>query len=248
MTRHRLLCGVVLTAVLASGVMAPARADVRVAAAVVVTPQDHQLETALAVGLLAAFFDVPVAVVVPLYPRYGFDNTAVLLGVSLNSGRSIAYCEREYSRGIGWGQVAHRLGVHPGLFNQQRVWAKKQDHAIAISFGDSVLGHCYGMPPATVHSYRTSGYSFAHFLLGLNLSQRTGHTFGVVLKSREREASWTVTSKHFGVTVQQARTAPPPKQKFGKAKGKPAGKGKPQGAGSGKPQGGGPGKGKGKPN
>jgi len=249
MMRTRLMLGTLFTVLLATMAVPPARAEVRVgvAAAVVVTPQDHQLETALAVGLLAAFFDVPVAVVVPLYPRYGFDNSALLLAIFVNSGRPIAFIEREHSRGIGWGEVAHRCGVHPGVFNQQRVWAKKNDGPVAVSFGNGVLGRCYGIAPASVQTYRNRGYAFPHILLGLNVSRQTGHSMEVVLKSRERESSWAATGKHFGVNAEKVKSAPAPKQKFGKGKGNSQGQGNQGKGGPGNSGGKGKGKGKGNP-
>lgn len=246
MTRYRLILGLALAAVLAPVVMMPARAITvtRKVEGMVVTTEDRKIETTLATRILARYYDVPVTKVEPLYPRYGFDKTAMLLALSRESGHSIASIDRDRSRGIGWGQVAHRLGVHPGTFNQQRVWAKKHDQTVAAGYGDSVLARYYGMTPATIRDYRARGYDFGHTLIGLNVHQLSGKSFDEVLKARARQSSWDATTKEFGLTPDKAKAAPAPKEKFSKGQGK----GKPEAKSPGKPQGGGPGKGKGKPN
>ena len=225
--------------------LVPSRAaDVKigVGAAVVVTPEDRGLETALAVGLLAAFFDVSVTVVVPLYPKHGFDETALLLAVHIKSGKPIRHIRAMHARGHGWGVIAHRLGVHPGALNQRRVWGKKRDFAVVLDFGDWVLSVFFGVEPKHMRALRNQKHPISAIVVALNVHAQTGKPLARILQARKAGKPWAVVGKGFGLSSTALKTPPKPKRHFvqkSKAK-RNQGKGKAGGSDNGQGRGGPP--------
>ncbi len=61
--------------------------------------------------------------------RQGYnDGEIYYLGLlHRQTGRSIEYLLKNKPKGMGWGELAHRLGVHPSALNKARVALKKKE-------------------------------------------------------------------------------------------------------------------------
>jgi len=58
---------------------------------------------------------------------YTYSQIYYLGLLSQQSGRSIdSILTTKNSQGIGWGQLAHKLGIHPSVLNKERVALKKK--------------------------------------------------------------------------------------------------------------------------
>jgi len=249
------LCICLSLAIGAIGLASPARADVSVSVAVpapylVLSSDEKAVERTVMLAMLAAFFDVDVDVAVVWGKRYSDADLAVILHLHRSSGRPIGYVHRlRHREHLGWGQIAHRLHVNPGTFNQRRVWAKKQDQSVADGYLWWVIGGYYGMSRSQWAPLRAKGYPPAEVVMAANVAGHAGDSVLAVIRYRAAKHSWSAVGSHFNVPPAKAKKPAPPKKhhpavkkakasKASSAGGKaPAAKGK---AGKGK------GKGKGK--
>jgi hypothetical protein len=199
--------------------------------------------------MLAAFFDVDMDVVVVLGKRYSDADIAVILHLHRSSGRPIGTIERLRRRGEGWGQIAHRLGVPPGTFNQRRVWDKKHDRQVADDYLWWVIGGYYGVPNSKVAPLRAKGYPAAEVVMAFNVAGHARRPVMDVIAYRAGKHSWTGVSGHFGVGPAKVKRAAPPKRHHSavRAPKGPKAAGPPKKAPPAKGKGQGKGKGKGKP-
>lgn len=271
MVRKRILLVILLTCLWAIALVAltpaPVGAGLDVnlvvpAPYLVVTAQERDAGDLLLLTALAAFFDADVHVVVPLYPKWSIHDIVLILAIGHHSHRELGYIVRMRERhGWGWGQIAHRLGVHPGAFNKQRVWAKKNDKAIGEQVLVRSMAGYWGLPVSHVKAMRGRNYPAREIALAANVAAQSGKPFGDVLKARASKQSWKDVSARAGADPSQLNKPVKAKGRHGAAaKGKPAaasqqaGKsdkpgGKAASSGAGKGKGGKPdqaGKGKGK--
>ena len=244
-----LVCALCLCVFLAGLCAAPAAASLDAhlvipAPFLVVTAGERDAGDLLLLTALAAFFGADVHVVVPLYPAWSIHDIVLILALHHDSHRDIGYIiGLRHRHGWGWGEIAHRLGVHPGAFNQQRVWAKKQDRAV----GEGLL----------VRAMRARSYPARDIALAANIAAQSGKPLGDVLKARASKQSWKQVAGRFGMDSSQlarpakakGRSGPPAKAQPapGKAAGQSPAAAKGKGAAPAKAQAPGPAKPKGKP-
>ena len=236
----------------ALGLASPARADVNVSVVIpapylVLSSDEKAVEHAVMLAMLAAFFDVDMDVVVVLGKRHSYADVAVILHLNRSSRCPIGYLERMRRRGLGWGQVAHRVGVHPGTFNQRRVWAKKHDAQVAGGYLWGVIGGYYGIPRDRLRALHKKGYPPAQVVMAANVATHARRPVLDVIRYRAGKQPWNGVASHFNVGKPKFKQAAPPKAHHPSAKkgakggapghGKkgPPAKGKGKGKGKGKP-------------
>jgi hypothetical protein len=214
------LCGFTLAACCVAPALASVNVNVVVPAPylVISAGERHQADLLLLTAL-AMYLGADVNVVVPLYPRWSFDDIAIILVIGRHCHRSPDYVigMRRRHHGWGWGQVAHSLGVHPGAFNQRRVWDKKHDREV----GDPIVMRCvsgyWGIPLSDVHRLRQRSYPVHEIALAANVASWSGRPLRDVVTWRSQKHSWSAVADHFRVAPQAIKE---PKGKYGSAGGK----------------------------
>jgi hypothetical protein len=95
--------------------------------------------------------------------------------------------------GLGWGEIAHRLGVHPGTFNKLR----KQGLFDNDRFWRDAVCSRYKVPDSDVNDLRKRGYSWMEIAPMAHVC----HTSGVDLRDVEsryhNDRNWDHVREHF---------------------------------------------------
>lgn len=77
---------------------------------------------------MASSFNLKSSLVENLVKQgFSFTDIYYLGFFHQKTGISVDNILKHKSKGIGWGEVAHRLGIHPGEFNKARVALKKAE-------------------------------------------------------------------------------------------------------------------------
>jgi len=102
----------------------------------------------------------------------------------------------------GWGVIAHRLGVHPGAFNQQRVvLSKLSDEDLVVSVWLSVLSQAFSVPATQLAKFRREGLEWGDVIALLQVSAASKtEPEKVLARWREMERDWVRVRAHFGVS------------------------------------------------
>ncbi len=133
------------------------------------------------------------------------------------------------SKGHGWGVIAHRLGVHPGAFNQQRVaLSKLSDDDLIAAVWVQVLTQSFGTPTSQILMLRQKGLNWGDVIAALQISAASqSPPEKVIAHWQEMGKDWAKVRSHFGVSPDWL---PPVKVQGGEV----TGTGKGRGAGKGK--------------
>lgn len=150
---------------------------------------------------------------------------------------------------MGWGQIAHKLGIHPGTFNKLRKEAgigTGKGRAVDRRPWEIVLGGYYGLEAADIEKLLARGLSLADVTFALNATATTGKSLDEILRLKRQLGTWDKVAAALGVKGEALAAAVEPKAKWstslptgaiedgGKAKDRGPGKGKGKGKGRGK--------------
>lgn len=146
-------------------------------------------------------------------------------------------------RGMGWGEIAHQMGIHPGTFNKMR---KRGEFD---RFWPAMASNC-GVSGTSWDGYRRRGVSDRDIIVAVGVSGGNGRNIDHVISKRRSSGYWDVPGR--GKVKASSATAPHGKGhatsngKSGESHGKGASGSKSHGNGHGtvgKTKGGGKGKG-----
>ena len=161
-------------------------------------------EEAAAALLLAKVLGVDMTMVISTRkeastPIFILAPAVVIAKVSKRDLREIV---KVWGKGHGWGVIAHRLGVHPGAFNQQRfVLSKLSDEDLVTSVWLTVLNQAFGVPTAQIVKFRREGLEWGDVIALLQVSSASKNEPEKVLtRWREMEKDWSRVRAHFGVS------------------------------------------------
>lgn len=188
-------------------------------------------EEAAAALLLAKVIDVDMTMVISTRkeaatPVFILAPAVVIAKVGKKDLKEIV---KMRSKGHGWGVIAHRLGVHPGAFNQQRVALSKlsDDELIAVVWL-SVVSQSFGIPTSQVVKLRQRGLDWGDVIAALQVSTASqSPPEKVVALWQEMGKDWSKVRTQLGVSPDwlpdiKAKGSEAP----GKGRGKGVGKGK----------------------
>jgi len=225
---------------------------------------DVDLPTAVGATLVADQFGWrPSLVTVVMRDAHLSLEDAVVLFALLELAKSqdVDFAITLRQQGLGWGVIAHRLGIHPGVFNQLRVrllgagggkpgglWVSDLDfrNGLFIIF----LSDHFAIAAPVLWQRFEVGIVMPDLMLALFLGRRSGRGWDELLKERgEKRQTWLAMYKGKGVDLSDLdRIAgevkqPPSKERTwkgegkeerqgqGQAKGQEQGQGKAQGMG-----------------
>jgi hypothetical protein len=161
-------------------------------------------EEAAAVLLLAKVLGIDMTMIVTTRketstPIFVLAPAVVIAKVSKKDLREIV---KMRGKGHGWGVIAHRLGVHPGAFNQQRViLSKLSDEDLVASVWLSVLSQAFGIPTGQIAKFRQEGLEWGDVIALLQVSAASKtEPEKVLARWREMGRDWSRVRAHFGVS------------------------------------------------
>ena len=148
---------------------------------------------------------------------------------------------------LGWGQIAHELGVHPGTFNKLRQQLglgadKKGGGGIEAGPWVLILSKYYGLQPAEIEDLVRRGIPLAEVTFALNAAARSGRNVEEILRLKKQLGSWEKVAASLGLKGELLASPVDPEAKWQTALGAAPQEGGDEGAKPGK----GKGKGRGK--
>lgn len=161
-------------------------------------------EEAAAALLLAKVFDLDMTMVISTRketatPIFVLAPAVVIAKVSKKDLREIVKMK---GKGYGWGVIAHRLGVHPGAFNQQRVaLSKLSDEELTASVWIQILTQSFSVPSSQIVKLRQKGLDWGDIIATLQVSTASQlPPEKVIAVWQEMGKDWSKVRSHFGVS------------------------------------------------
>lgn len=174
--------------------------------------------------------------------------------MSRYSNRDANDVQRMRASGMGWGQIAKQIGMHPGTFNKLR----NQGYFDREPFWDDVMRRRYNVSQQDITSVRRRGAKLEDILGSVIVARGSGKSPSEVYNRYRSTKNWDKTANHYKFDLDnwkkvgkkvgwEGATVPPGKsQGKGQGKGTATGKGNSQGKGNGSSKGKGSGNSKGK--
>jgi len=161
-------------------------------------------EEAAAALLLAKVLDLDMTMVISTRketstPIFILAPAVVIAKVSKKDLREIVKMK---GKGHGWGVIAHRLGVHPGAFNQSRVALDKlSDDDLVAAVWVQVLTQSFGVAPSHVNKLRQKGLGWGDIIAALQVSAASQTpTEQVIALWQKMGRDWSRVRSHLGVS------------------------------------------------
>ncbi len=201
---------------------------------------------AILLGGLARDFGLHDSVVFDMRNRYGYNDNDLLTALTLQKygrrDRDDIYQMRR--SGMGWGQIAHAIGMHPGEFNKARKAGKFGSDRDVY---DDVWRHRFERKRTSSRDLdwaRNQGINYRDAYIADVISRSRGSDYRGLLTNYRNSRDWDSRSnvRVYTNPTSGKKVAPPKKNKGGgfddnknKAKNdKSKGKGKSNGKGKGK--------------
>lgn len=223
--------GTAVAALCLLGVCSSARAsDVSLSAIV----QAHNLSVpeAAAAVLIADALGLDATIVIQTGKRSGAPliemGPAFVLGRECRCSADKVWKLRR--SGLGWGQVAHKLGMHPGTFNKMRVKGDFDQWA-----WNDMMRRSYRLQPADLVVFQRNGMRRGDVIAAVVVSKGDKRRFDEAVGSWKSDKSWKSAMKGKSDEVHGQGNSKSP----GKGKGHGNGGSQGQGKGHGKGHGGG---------
>lgn len=161
-------------------------------------------EEAVAAILLAKTFDLDLTMIISTRrqsttPVFVLAPAFVIAKVSKKDVKDIL---KERSRGHGWGVIAHRLRVHPGVFNKARVnMSRLGDPEIEVSVWLTVLSQAFGYPQSQIVALKRKGLDWGELIAVLQISSCARKSPDEVIKVWRKTKDWAKVRSHFSVPL-----------------------------------------------
>jgi len=182
-------------------VFLPAAIAAAIALPISASAQDGLKE--IAAQLLGDKFGVPVEQILQLAGQSNEDvyELAPTYALSRQTRRPAREVYRLRNQGLGWGEVAHRLGMHPGTFNKMRnAGAFDRDR-----IWSSIYQNHYGTRASDIAAIRNRGGSQRDILPAI-LIARSKHARPTTVFDRYRkDRDWNRTASSYKVDFRHNR-------------------------------------------
>lgn len=161
-------------------------------------------EEAVAAILLAKTLDLDLTMIISTRrqsttPVFILAPAFIIAKVSKKDVKDIL---KERSRGHGWGAIAHRLGVHPGVFNKARVnMSRLGDTEIEASVWLTVLSQAFGCPQSQIVALQQKGLDWGELIAVLQIASGARKSPDDVIKVWRETKDWTKVRAHFAVPL-----------------------------------------------
>ena len=157
-------------------------------------------------------------------------DAAPYYSTSYHTERPVDEVWRLRQEGLGWGQIAHRLGMHPGTFNKLR----KSGAFDRDEIWEDICEDRYGLRESEFNAIRRRGGTIRDALPAAIIA-RASHTRPLTVYQRYRSVrDWNRTAglyktdlrSHHKYARQNVKPAKAPRVQVSKARGKAVGKGR----------------------
>lgn len=122
------------------------------------------------------------------------------------------------TQGTGWGEVAHRLGVHPGTFNKDRVWLTKHaspdtDDDFRLIVFAVIVSKWFSLPSPDIIVVFKAGEPHMDVFMACYLASQTAKPWRDLLREKpKRPDGWVVLCASNNVELKRPlKWAAPPK-------------------------------------
>lgn len=195
---------------------------------------------AVLLGGLARDFGLHDSVIFDMRNRYGYNDNDMLTALTLQRygrrDRDDIYAMRR--KGMGWGQIAHAIGMHPGDFNKARKSGKfGSDRDVYDDMWSNRFDR-KGRSSGDVGWARGKGVSYRDAYIADQIARARGSNFKDLVTTFHRAPNWTSVSRAVKATPSKKNDKKgsndnKAKGKDDKSKDKSKSKGKSKGKGKG---------------
>ncbi len=153
----------------------------------------------IAAKVLGEKYRTAVQVIIELSKssKHSVFDLAPSVSVGSLSGHPANEVWRLREQGMGWGQIAHQLGIHPGTFNKMRKSGAFDRDNIWIS----IFKGRYGMSSQDIQGIQKRGGSLKDLLPSGVISSNARVSAGAVFERYRKTHDWNATAKSFGVAL-----------------------------------------------
>ncbi|MGI8923211.1 MAG: hypothetical protein ACR2HJ_04080 [Fimbriimonadales bacterium] len=147
-------------------------------------------DDAAVIGGLSRGFNLDPSVVLDTRSRFGMhdDDLISALYFRRNSRRSMDDIYRMRDSGMGWGEIAHEIGMHPGEFNKMRKsWGKMRDRDIAEDLWRDQLRR---RSKSDLDWARNKDLSWRDIYVADKASRDRNRNFRDIVTGYRRDSSW----------------------------------------------------------
>ncbi|MCS7224814.1 MAG: hypothetical protein NZ959_09705 [Armatimonadetes bacterium] len=205
-----------LTALITAGILVPALSqDWSITA--IARKSGLNWQEAAATVLLSELLDINATLILSTRretkePVFGLAPAFYIAKVS---GQPVAVVWKGKGKGQGWGMVAHRLRVHPGVFNKSRVWLQKaSDEEFNWVLWMMILSKVFKARAEQMSAWQKVGLSVGDMISLFQIAQGSQTPPDQVLSLWTKEKDWDKVRKKFGVSPDWL----PPIKKIGREK------------------------------
>jgi len=184
------------------------------------SPLDRGSAYDLWAEILVPNYGITIGFVKALYDRgYDYGDIALLMEISLAARKEPSEVVTLKRRGLGWGAIAKRLGVHPATLER----AKGNDSLFRRYTLARCMGSYYKIPDnGVLVTLNEKGYGFDDIVLTVNVSAHTGAPLRNVVSARQSGMKWRFVAEKYKMSPAKLGT-PPGKSVSAKDKDKTAG-------------------------
>jgi hypothetical protein len=209
----------------------------------------------IATEILADRFDISLDKVLGVRRETREDvwDLGPVFSMSRYGNRDANEVQRLRASGMGWGQIAKKIGMHPGTFNKLR----NQGYFDRDPFWDGVIRRRYSVRQDDINVIRKRGGKLEDVLGAIIIGKATNRSPNDVYSKYRTTKSWDRTARDYKFDLDrwesvgnrvgwEGASVPPGTPPVAVGPGKSQGKGNNKGKGHGQGHGKGGGKGKGK--
>jgi hypothetical protein len=161
--------------------------------------REESLFTKVGLAILAEKFGVDPRVAVAILGRSDREvfDSAPCFSASYHTGRPIGDVWKLRQQGLGWGQIAHRLGMNPGKFNKLR----KSGAFDRDNIWGSIYREKYGARDADLVAIRKHGGSMSDALPVFIIASKSHSSPMAVFGRYQKERDWDRTAVAYKVDL-----------------------------------------------
>lgn len=185
-----LLCALLLS-------LAHTQSDIRISA--IVSKNNLNWTEAVGALLLADALGLDLDLIISARRSYGtsvYDLAPVFI-VHRQSRQPVHSILVERKKGLGWGAIAKRFGVHPGAFNRaRRSFDGVSDVVIVNEAWTPIIVGAYGVPVQQVAVWRSS-LPWRDIVPGVHIARSSSRSPNIVFADWKSDKNWDrVRAKH----------------------------------------------------
>ena len=155
------------------------------------------VDDAILLGGLARDFGLDDSTIFDVRNRYGYNDNELMSALYLNRYGRTSWDDiyRMRRNGMGWGQIAHAVGMHPGDFNKAR---KNQQWSSDRDMFDDIWRDRFnrkGTRRSDLDSARNRGFSYRDAYVADQIARHNRVSFGDVVNRYNSTRNWNETQR-----------------------------------------------------